>query len=121
VFDETDMKKCSIYYKDPFMEQLFTSFEPTVVDMDGNGKPIFGKEIRDADYLDIIRRIQEGAVEFTMEYFSKLYIGGESICNDIPEKLLAAVDYYEYIGECDKIFDLCVDGDERFRWVREEG
>ncbi|WP_033168591.1 HAD-IA family hydrolase [Clostridium sp. KNHs205] len=46
-----------------FMENVFTSFEPTLVAFDDDGEPVFGKENRSESQLESLKIIQNGILD----------------------------------------------------------
>lgn len=75
-----------------FLETIITSFSPSIVSMDENGDPIYGKEVRSKHQLEFVKEMHRGIEEFFNDFIGRVYVKGESISNEFIDMLYNLMD-----------------------------
>lgn len=83
------------YHTEMKLEVYFTSPEPALDRIDGDGRPVFDEEIRDPKTLDRIRRVQEHVRSCLAAYLEHLYDPVDSVSRDLIFDLCKTVNYYD--------------------------
>lgn len=60
-------KECNLSQKYFFLENVFSSYEASMIDVSESGKPIFGEEKRDFKQFNSLRNIQSGIIDAVTE------------------------------------------------------
>ena len=77
------------------LETYFTSLEPSQSSMSGEGKPVFLKEKRSRQELEVVGAVLKQAVSFALEFFEHFYLERQDISPRLIEEIYAAENYYE--------------------------
>ncbi len=81
------------------LETFMTSDEPSLDTFDGEGKPVFFEETRSGGVLSFIRKVQEKAAAFALEFLDKDRRPAEIIQEELVFCLLRLADWQEYSPE----------------------
>lgn len=71
-----------------FLESVLTSPEPSVIDMDVNGEPVFASEERTKEEIESVLSIQKGIESYFFEYINTMFIKEDEIPKQLPIALL---------------------------------
>jgi len=76
------------------LETFFSSEEPSLERISGDGEPVFAEEVRDPQDLEEFRLVYDEARRVAEEFFRLFYIPGESVQPLLPEEMFAADGYH---------------------------
>ena len=62
--------KSNIYEDYLFLEYIITSFEPSLSHFDEKGKPIFLEETRTPEYIEYVKEVHEGIINYYKEFIN---------------------------------------------------
>jgi len=85
-------------------ETIITSFDPSVVNMNENGEPIFAPETRSEKQLAYVEKMQEAIRNYYMDYLGCLYVKNQSINREASDMILNLMDE-GYTDKDSSIFD----------------
>lgn len=102
-FQEKENDVRDLIENNNFLESILTAPEPSVVDMDESGKPVFAVENREIEEIKNVMLAQKGIEEFFFEYISMMFIDGKGINKTLPQFLLKMYKEVWLTGECKKI------------------
>ena len=81
------------------LEKVFTSLEPSIIDMDKEGKPVFSEEYRDENELEAVKKIHQAILDGVEAFYS---LSGREIY--ISKELAQALFYtIEEVVFCDEL------------------
>lgn len=87
-----------------FLENVITSFSPSVSSMDQSGEPIYGPEKRSQTQLKFVEEMQDSIEEFFNDFIDFLYIEDQIITKDVSDMIFNLMDD-AYTNENCKVFD----------------
>ena len=87
-----------------FVESIFSAPDPSVEDMEEGGKPVFAKEVRSEEQINVMLKMQDAMEAFCEEYFRTMYISDKPINRDLPLHFLELFPYINYKGECEALY-----------------
>jgi predicted HAD superfamily hydrolase len=85
-------------------ETMITSFSPSVISMDENGKPIYAAEVRSENQLKYVETMQSSIQDYFNEYIKTLYVKNKNINKEVSDMILNLMDE-EYTDQCSELFD----------------
>ena len=77
------------------LEVIMTSYEPSIVSYDRDGRPVFADEVRGQDELLFVKKVQKAIKDFWSDFINNLWdYYGDGIRNVVVDEL------FKYSKEC---------------------
>ena len=77
------------------LEVIMTSYEPSIVSYDRDGRPVFADEVRGQDELLFVKKVQKAIMDFWCDFINNLWdYYGDGIRNVVVDEL------FKYSKEC---------------------
>lgn len=102
-FDSEEQILSSVIVNNPLLEVIFTSMQPSSIDMTEEGTVIFAKEKRSAEELLLVQKIQDEIENFTVRYLNNDYRNQSAVKRELAEQLLRVASICKLDGECVKL------------------
>lgn len=110
-FDNASRTVSSLIVNNPLMEVIFTSMQPSVIDMTEDGTPVFANEKRSPEELAAVAKIQEGIEQLAVAYLNSGYVDGVALKKELAEQMLRLAAECVLEGECEKLHDIVFSND----------
>lgn len=98
-YSDEEKNASAIFDNYYILETILTAPHPQVLEMGGDGNPVFAKETRSEADIDVFRRAQEGIVDFLREYINLVPAEARTENKKLDEKLLELVNKVEIKDE----------------------
>lgn len=86
------------------LEKVFTSLEPSVIDMDKEGNPVFSGEDRSDHELETVKKIHQGILKGVKEFYD-LAGGAAYISKELAQALFYIIEDVVFCGEVEMFND----------------
>ena len=110
-FEDASQTVSSLIINNPLMEVIFTSMQPSAIDMTEDGTPVFANEKRSPEELVAVAKIQEGIEQFSVSYLNHGYVEGIALKKELAEQMLRLAAECVLEGECEKLHDIVFSND----------
>lgn len=90
-YEQEEVEGSEMYQNYYLFETILTSSEPSVVEFDKSGAPIFEAELRDDREIANMEQVQSGIFEYWNKYCELFWHEDICICKQIDEKLLSLI------------------------------
>ena len=91
-----------------FLEAILTDKTPSIKSIDKNGLPIYEKESRSKEEIEVMEEVQAGIEIFFEEFMEKLYLPGKTISAKLAETLFSYFPKLKYQEECIKLSNMAL-------------
>lgn len=97
----TDQEKdtSAIFDNYYILETILTSPYPQMLEMDMDGNPVFAEESRSKADIEVIKRVQDGIIEFFRDYITIVPTDDRAVNKKLDEKLLELVNKIRILDE----------------------
>ena len=98
-YSDEEKNTSAIFENYYILETMLTAPYPQMVEMDDDGNPVFAKETRSEQNLQVFERTQQGIIEFFEDYLRILPDSSRTVNKKLDEKLLALVNKVQILDK----------------------